>query len=83
MTITTAKNTTVTIALNDTEMNAIETVAKLFDRISEAILDNYSGEICDIWDADNDMPINVPSDEIGTMAMNLEEFMATKLIKLL
>lgn len=83
MTVTTAKNTTVTIALNDAEMKAIETVTELFTRISEAVTDNYSNEFCSIWDVDNNMPINVPSDEIGIMAMHLEEFNSTKLIKLL
>ena len=83
MTVTTSKNTTVAISLNETEVKAIETVAELFNRLSEAVSDNYSSEICRIWDADNDMPIGVPSDELGIIAMNLEEFTATKLIKLL
>jgi len=83
MTVTTSKNTTVTFNLNETEMNAIETVTRLFDRLSEAVIDNYSDEVCNIWDADNDIPINVPSDELGIIAMHLEEFNGTKLIKLL
>jgi len=82
MTTTISKKTTVTITLDKTEMDAIRVVTDFFTHLSDVISDNFNDENCDFMDLDNDMSINVPSDEIGTIAMHLEEFTATKLIKL-
>lgn len=80
MTVKTTKNIVTTIRLSEVEKNAIETVQELFSRLAEIVSEEYQDD-CDIWDMDNDVPINVPSDELNTIATHLEEFFSTYNIK--
>ena len=80
MTAITTKNIVTIIKLSEVEKNAIETVQELFARLAEIVSDEYQDD-CDIWDLDNDVPINVPSDELNTIATHLEEFFSTYNIK--